>query len=113
MTIGANALQILASCVPGQDISAVLAGMPAGIRDPRCSTTVRAIKATTAVRRFAPRRYQCSPDREASRNRRGMLARGRIGSNDEAVAFIHKIRPAQLDVSLITRALECRQADAD
>jgi hypothetical protein len=38
---------------------------------------------------------------------------GRIGSNDEAVAFIHKIRPAHFDVSLITRALECRQADAD
>jgi DNA-binding MarR family transcriptional regulator len=76
MTIGANALQILASCVPGQDISAILGGMPAGIRDPHSSTTVRRLEATAAARRFAPRRYQCSPDREASRNRRRMLARG-------------------------------------
>ena len=38
---------------------------------------------------------------------------GRMGSNDEAVAFLGKTRPAQLDVSLITRALQCRQADAD
>jgi hypothetical protein len=38
---------------------------------------------------------------------------GRTGSNDEAVAFLGRTRPAQLDVSLITRALQCRQADAD
>jgi hypothetical protein len=38
---------------------------------------------------------------------------GRMGSNDEAVAFLGKTRPARLDVSLITRALQCRQADAD
>ena len=38
---------------------------------------------------------------------------GRMGSNDEAVAFLHEIRPAQLDVSLIASALRCRQADAD
>jgi predicted nucleotidyltransferase len=38
---------------------------------------------------------------------------GRIGSNDEAVAFLSNTRPAQLDVSLIVRALQCRQADAD
>ena len=38
---------------------------------------------------------------------------GRMGSNDEAVAFLGKTRLAQLDVSLITRALQCRQADAD
>jgi hypothetical protein len=38
---------------------------------------------------------------------------GRMGSNDDAVAFLHKVRLAQLDVSLIARALECRQADAD
>jgi len=36
-----------------------------------------------------------------------------MGSNDEAVAFLGRTRPAQLDVSLITRALQCRQADAD
>jgi hypothetical protein len=29
----------------------------------------------STIKRFRPRRYQCSPDREASRNRRRMLAR--------------------------------------
>jgi len=38
---------------------------------------------------------------------------GRMGSNDDAVAFLHKVRLEQLDVSLIASALECRQADAD
>jgi predicted nucleotidyltransferase len=38
---------------------------------------------------------------------------GRMGSNDDAVAFLGKTRPARLDVSLITRALQCRQANAD
>jgi predicted nucleotidyltransferase len=38
---------------------------------------------------------------------------GRISSNDDAVAFLRKMRPARLEVSLITSALECRQADAD
>jgi hypothetical protein len=38
---------------------------------------------------------------------------GRIGSNDDAVAFLGKTRPTRLDLSLITRALQCRQADAD
>jgi predicted nucleotidyltransferase len=38
---------------------------------------------------------------------------GRMGSNDDAVAFLGKTRPPRLDVSLITRALQCRQADAD
>lgn len=38
---------------------------------------------------------------------------GRIDSNDEAVAFLTKTRPPQLDVPLIARALQCRQADAD
>jgi hypothetical protein len=38
---------------------------------------------------------------------------GRMGSNDDAVAFLRKMPPAQLDVSLITRALQCRQAEAD
>jgi hypothetical protein len=38
---------------------------------------------------------------------------GRIGSNDDAVAFLGKRCPARLDLSLIIRALECRQADAD
>jgi hypothetical protein len=38
---------------------------------------------------------------------------GRMGSNDHAVAFLGKTRPPRLDVSLIIRALQCRQADAD
>jgi predicted nucleotidyltransferase len=38
---------------------------------------------------------------------------GRMGSNDDAVAFLCKTCPARLDVSLITSALQCRQADAD
>jgi predicted nucleotidyltransferase len=38
---------------------------------------------------------------------------GRMGSNDEAVAFLRKTPPARLDVGLITSALQCRQADAD
>jgi len=38
---------------------------------------------------------------------------GRIGSNDDAVAFLSQTRPPRLDVSLITRALQCRQAGAD
>jgi predicted nucleotidyltransferase len=38
---------------------------------------------------------------------------GRMGSNDDAVAFLHEARPAQLDISLVADALRCRQADAD
>ncbi len=38
---------------------------------------------------------------------------GRMGSNDQAVAFLRKTHPARLDVSLITSALQCRQANAD
>jgi hypothetical protein len=38
---------------------------------------------------------------------------GLMGSNDDALAFLGKTLPAGLDVSLIARALQCRQADAD
>jgi hypothetical protein len=38
---------------------------------------------------------------------------GRMGSNDDAVTFLGKTRPTGLDLSLITSALHCRQADAD
>ena len=38
---------------------------------------------------------------------------GRMGSNDDAVAFLRKSCPPRLDVSLIVSALQCRQADAD
>ena len=38
---------------------------------------------------------------------------GRMGSNDEAVAFLGGACPGRFDIPLIRRALECRQADAD
>ena len=38
---------------------------------------------------------------------------GCIGSNDDAVVFLNETCPARLDVSLIARALQCRQAAAD
>jgi hypothetical protein len=38
---------------------------------------------------------------------------GRIGSNDDAAAFLSETRPAQVDVDLINRALQCRQAAGD
>jgi hypothetical protein len=38
---------------------------------------------------------------------------GRMGSNDDAVAFLSKAGLSRLDLSLIVRAQQCRQADAD
>ena len=38
---------------------------------------------------------------------------GRMGSNEDAVAFLAEAPPAGIDVSLIARALRCRQSDAD
>jgi len=38
---------------------------------------------------------------------------GRMGSNDEAVAFLSEAHPARLDISLLARALQCRQTAAD
>jgi hypothetical protein len=38
---------------------------------------------------------------------------GRIGSNDDAVTYLRKVRPAMLDLTQMTRALEYRQAGAD
>jgi predicted nucleotidyltransferase len=38
---------------------------------------------------------------------------GQMGSNDQAVAYVDRQHAARLDVDLITRALQCRQADAD
>jgi hypothetical protein len=38
---------------------------------------------------------------------------GRIGSNDEAVAFLSERHPAHLDINSIARALQCRQTAAD
>jgi predicted nucleotidyltransferase len=42
----------------------------------------------------------------------GYLA-GRMGSNDEAVAFLHDQSPAGLDLASIEAALQCRRAAAD
>ena len=38
---------------------------------------------------------------------------GRIGSNDDAIAFLNERPVAGLDVGLIARALQCREAAAD
>jgi hypothetical protein len=38
---------------------------------------------------------------------------GRIGSNDDAVAFLSERHPIGFDIGLLTRALQCRQAGAD
>jgi predicted nucleotidyltransferase len=38
---------------------------------------------------------------------------GRMGSNDQAVAFLEDAAPAGLDVDLIVRALQVRQGDTD
>jgi hypothetical protein len=38
---------------------------------------------------------------------------GRIGSNDDAMAFLRKSDVAGLDIGLIERALQCRQSAAD
>jgi predicted nucleotidyltransferase len=38
---------------------------------------------------------------------------GRMGSNDDAVAFLMETSPARLDVDLIARALQCRRTAAD
>jgi len=73
-----------------------------------------------AARRFANAETLMPPDRKAYLRTLLYPGRfwyswmtGRMGSNDEAVAFLEKARPVGLDVSLIARALRCRQADAD
>jgi predicted nucleotidyltransferase len=72
------------------------------------------------VRRFAAAQTLDPQDRKAylkallypARFCYGWMS-GRMGSNDEAVAFLVEARPAALDVDLITRALECRRSAAD
>ena len=72
------------------------------------------------VRRFAAAETLGPPDRKAylkallykSRFSYGWMS-GRMGSNDEAVAFLVEARPAGLDIDLIMRALECRRTAAD
>jgi predicted nucleotidyltransferase len=77
-------------------------------------------KWTSEARRFASAETLEPKDRKAYLRALLYPARfcygwmtGRMGSNDEAVAFLNETRPAQLDVCLIARALQCRQADAD
>ena len=36
-----------------------------------------------------------------------------MGSNDEAVAFLSQRHPMRFDISLIARALQCRQTAVD
>ena len=38
---------------------------------------------------------------------------GRMGSNDDAVSFLANAAPAGVDMCLMTRALQCRQSNAD
>jgi len=75
---------------------------------------------TEQARRFASAEALDPKDRKAYL--RTLLYPGRfcyswmtgcMGSNDEAVDFLGKTRPAPLDVSLISRALQCRHADVD
>jgi predicted nucleotidyltransferase len=75
---------------------------------------------TQLVRRFAITEILEPKDRKAYLRTLLYPARfcyswmtGRMGSNDDAVAFLGKTRPTGLDLSLITSALHCRQADAD
>jgi hypothetical protein len=75
---------------------------------------------TDSARRFATAEFLEPKDRKAYLRTLLYPARfcytwmtGRMGSNDDAVAFLGRTCPPRLDLSLITRALQCRQADAD
>jgi hypothetical protein len=75
---------------------------------------------TASARRFAAAEFLEPKDRKAYLRTLLYPGRfcyswmtGRMGSNDAAVAFLGKTCPPRLDLSLITRALRCRQADAD
>jgi predicted nucleotidyltransferase len=75
---------------------------------------------TDSARRFATAEFLEPKDRKAYLRTLLYPARfcytwmtGRMGSNDDAVAFLDKTCPPRLDLSLIIRALQCRQADAD
>jgi predicted nucleotidyltransferase len=75
---------------------------------------------STAARRFAGAEVLEPQDRKAFLRALLYPARfcyswttGRMGSNDEAVAFLSEACSDRFDVSLISRALKCRQADAD
>jgi predicted nucleotidyltransferase len=74
----------------------------------------------TAVRRFASAEVLEPQDRKPFLRTLLYPARfcyswttGRMGSNDEAVRFLSETYPDRFDVRSISRALECRQCDAD
>ena len=73
-----------------------------------------------SAQRFAAAEVLEPPDRKAFLRTLLYPARfcyswmtGCMGSNDEAVAFLGEACPRRFDVPLISRALKCRQADAD
>jgi hypothetical protein len=75
---------------------------------------------TEAARRFAATATLEPKDRKAFLRAILYPARfcyswmtGRMGSNDEAVAFLARTPPTGLDIALIARGLEFRRADAD
>ena len=75
---------------------------------------------TEAARRFAATTTLEPKDRKAFLRAILYPARfcyswltGRMGSNDEAVAFLAETPQKGLDIALIKRALECRRSDAD
>src|SRR5262245_29499903 len=75
---------------------------------------------TDSVRRFVNAETLKAKDRKAYLRSILYAARfcyswttGQMGSNDQAVAYIDKQNTAQFDVAFITRALQCRQVDAD
>jgi hypothetical protein len=75
---------------------------------------------TASARRFANAEILEPKDRKAFLRTLLYPARlcyswmtGRMGSNDDAVAFLREECPAPLDLSLVTAALQCRQGDAD
>ncbi len=72
MALAPAALAFLATCVPGRDLSAVLAEIPDG--RPK-NDGARSLRTALPISKFTLRRCQRSPDREASRTRRRMLAR--------------------------------------
>lgn len=75
---------------------------------------------TASARRFASAEILEPKDRKAFLRTLLYPARfcyswltGRMGSNDDAVAFLRKECPARLHLTIISDALRCRQADAD
>jgi hypothetical protein len=75
---------------------------------------------TDTVRRFTAAETLGPADRKAYLRSILYAARfyyswttGQMGSNEQAVAYINRQSAARLDVDLISRASQCRQANAD